>query len=104
MKLVTVFCTPMTTGEGELVLQTPGENRLVEDCKVKPTALVGHVKTWCAPETVIVSCAGEESGLVGSVEASHSCQLSTPSPSGSALSVAGLMSRLNCCKIGRAHV
>src|SRR6266567_2704635 len=34
MGLVTVFCPAMTTGAGELVVQTAGETRLVVDCKV----------------------------------------------------------------------
>ena len=44
MRLVTVFWPAMTTGAGELVLQTTGETRLVVDCKVNPTALVDHLK------------------------------------------------------------
>ncbi len=45
-----------TTGAGELVLQITGETRLVADCSVNPTALVGHVKIAFAPKGVIVSC------------------------------------------------
>ena len=47
----------MTTGAGELVLQT-GETRFVVDCKVNPTALVGHVKMTFVPEGMIVSLKG----------------------------------------------
>ena len=59
MGLVTVFWPLTTTGEVELVLQTTGETRLVVDCKVNPTALVGQVKTiplGGTPESRIVSC------------------------------------------------
>src|SRR5258707_1356120 len=99
MGLVTVFWPLMATGAGEFVLQAEGEVKFVVDCKVNPTALVDHFKTIPpgeVPEGVMVTCAGEESRFVGSVPASHSCQLSTPSPSVSAPSVAGLMGRLNC--------
>ncbi len=34
MGLVTVFWPAMTTGAGELVLQTAGETKFVADCKV----------------------------------------------------------------------
>jgi len=34
MGLVTVFRPAMTTGAGELLLQTAGETRFVVDCKV----------------------------------------------------------------------
>jgi hypothetical protein len=47
--LVTVFCPLMTTGVGELVVQT-GEARLVVDCKLSPVALVGHVKQHLLPK------------------------------------------------------
>src|SRR6266536_521309 len=67
MGLVTVFWPLTTTGVGELVLQTAGEARLVVDCKVNPTALVGHVKMTLVPEGMMVSCAGDENGFVGSV-------------------------------------
>src|SRR5215831_10337673 len=70
--LVTVFWPAMTTGAGELVLQTTGETRLVVDCKVKPTALVDHDRTASVPEGMIVSCAGDENRFVGLVPASHS--------------------------------
>jgi len=36
MGLVTTFCPLMTTGAGDLVLQTAGELTLVLDCKVNP--------------------------------------------------------------------
>src|SRR6185369_100694 len=97
MGLVTVFCPLLTNGASEFVLQSPGESRLVVDCKVKPMALVDQVKTTFALEGMMISCAGDENRLVGSVEASHSCQLSTPSPSGSAPSVKKSTGRLNCC-------
>jgi hypothetical protein len=32
MGSATVFCPPMTTGAGELLLQTAGEIRFVVDC------------------------------------------------------------------------
>ena len=60
MGLVTVFCPFMTTGAGETVLQIADESRLVADCKVKPTASVGHVKITLAPEEVSVSYGGDE--------------------------------------------
>src|SRR6266705_7095984 len=99
MGLVTVFWPAMTTGAGELVLQNTGETRVVVDCNVNPTALVDHFKTIPpgeVPEGVMVTCAGEESRFVGSVPASHSCQLSTPSPSVSAPSVEESISRPYC--------
>ena len=37
-----------------MVAQT-GERRLVVDCKLNPTALVGHVKITFAPEGIKVS-------------------------------------------------
>ena len=45
-----MFCPPITTGAGELVVQTAGETRFVVDCKVNPAALVGHVKITSAPQ------------------------------------------------------
>jgi len=74
MELVRVFWPAMTTGVGELVLQT-GEPRLVVDCKVKPTALVDHDKMiplGGTPEGAMFSCAGDENRFVGLVPASHS--------------------------------
>ena len=56
MRLVTVFCPLTTTGAGELVVQTADETRFVVDCKVKPAALVGHVKIILAPARIVVSC------------------------------------------------
>src|SRR6266567_1943192 len=50
----------MATGVGELVLQTAGETRLVVDCKMNPTALVGQAKMTFVPEGMVVSCAGVE--------------------------------------------
>ena len=46
----------MTAGPGETVVQTAGEMRFVVDCKVKPVALVGHVKITFPAEGIIVSC------------------------------------------------
>ncbi len=43
MGSVTVFWPLTMTGAGETVAQTAGET-LVVDCRVKPVALVGHVK------------------------------------------------------------
>src|SRR5438874_2559928 len=48
----------MTTGPGETVVQSAGETRFVVDCKVNPTASVGHVKIILAPEGITVSCGG----------------------------------------------
>ena len=56
MGLVTVFCPAMTTGAGELVLQTTRETRFVVDCKMKLAALVPHAKITFVPEGIIVSC------------------------------------------------
>lgn len=73
MGLVTVFCPPMTTGAGEFVVQTTGEPRFVVDCKVKPMALVGHVKIASAPYRVMASCgsgtilAGISDGILGPI-------------------------------------
>ena len=61
MGLVTVFWPAMTTGAGELVLQSAGETGFVVDCKVNPAVLVGHVKTiplGGTPERKIVNCGG----------------------------------------------
>ena len=58
----------MMTGAGELVLQTAGESRFVVDCKVKPKALVGHVKMiplGGTPEGMMVSWAGDPGGNEG---------------------------------------
>ena len=74
MGFVTVFWPAMTTGAGELVLQT-GEARFVVDCKVNPTALVDQMRMiplGGTPEGRMVSCAGDENALVGLVPASHS--------------------------------
>ena len=49
MGLVTAYC-PLT------VVQTAGETRFVVDCKVKPVALVSHVKITLVPAGVMVSC------------------------------------------------
>ena len=56
MGLVTVFCPLTTTGEGKFVFQTAGGKRFVADCKMKPLALVGHVKITLVPESMMVSC------------------------------------------------
>ena len=58
MGLVSVFCPLTITGAGELVAHTAGELRFVVDCKVNPTALVGHVKIIFVPEGITVSCGG----------------------------------------------
>ena len=39
-----------------MVVQTADEPRFVVDCKVKPAALVGHVKITLAAEGLTVSC------------------------------------------------
>src|SRR6266851_9571115 len=54
-RLVTAYCPLTITGLEELVVQT-GETRFVVDCKVKPAALVGHVKITFAPDGMTVSC------------------------------------------------
>ena len=54
-----MFCPLNTTGAGELVVQTADEPRFVVDCRVKPVALVGHVKITLAPEGIIVRRTGE---------------------------------------------
>ena len=54
MRLVTANCPLTTNGTGETVLQTAGGTRLVVDCKVNPTALVGHVKMTFAPYGISV--------------------------------------------------
>ena len=56
IRLVTAFWPSMTTGPGETAVQTAGETRFVVDCKVNPTALVGHVKIIFCPEGTTVSC------------------------------------------------
>jgi hypothetical protein len=56
--LVTVFWPLTTTGAGELVVQTPGEPRFVVDCKMKPVALTGHVKTTLDLQGMMVSGGG----------------------------------------------
>ncbi len=45
-------------GAGELLPHAAGK-RSVVDCKVKPEALVGHVKVRLAPERLIASCGGD---------------------------------------------
>ena len=40
MGLVTVFWPLTMTGDGETVVQAPGETRFVVDCRDKPVALV----------------------------------------------------------------
>ncbi len=72
MRLVTVFWPLTTAGAGELVTQDVGESGLVVDWSVKPTAFVDQLTMTFAPEESSVNCAGEESGLVGFVLASHS--------------------------------
>src|SRR2546426_899246 len=63
MEFVTVFWPSMTTGPGETVVQTAGETRFVVDCRVKLTALVGHVRMTFDAEATIVSC-GAATGKV----------------------------------------
>jgi hypothetical protein len=48
--LATAFCPLTRLGELRFVLQTAAEPRFVVDSKVKPVALVGHVKMAFAPE------------------------------------------------------
>jgi len=48
----------MMTGAGETVVQTADETGFVVDCKLNPTALVGHVKITLAPEGMLVRCGG----------------------------------------------
>ena len=66
-----MFCPLTTTGAGELVAQTADEPRLVVDCRVKPVALVGHVKTTLGPEGIIVRCTGE--ALTPKTVSKHTC-------------------------------
>ena len=54
-----MFCPLTMTGAGELVVQTADELRSVADCRVKPVALVGHVRITLAPEGIIVRHTGE---------------------------------------------
>ena len=56
MPFVTTLFAPTATGGGVLVIQTAGEARFVVDSKVKPAALVGHVKITLVPEGKMVSC------------------------------------------------
>src|ERR1035437_5376701 len=63
MELVTTFCPPTTTGDGETVLQTAAEPRFGEDCNVNPVALVGQLKTMLAPGLLIP----RSGALVGAV-------------------------------------
>ena len=56
MGLVTAFCPLTRTGPGETVIQAAVETWFVLDCKVKPGALVGHVKMTFAPEGITDSC------------------------------------------------
>jgi len=49
-----VFWPLTTMGAGVLVVQT-GDTRFVVDCRVKPVALVGHVRMTLAPEGMMVS-------------------------------------------------
>ena len=59
MPLVTALFVPTTTGGGALVIQIAGGTRFVVDSKVKPVALVGHVKITLVPEGMIVSLGGD---------------------------------------------
>lgn len=53
-----MFWPLITTGAGETVFQAADKMRFVADCKVKPVALVGHVRTTLFPERVMVNCGG----------------------------------------------
>ena len=55
MLFVTTLFVLMTTGAGELVIQT-GAARFVVVCKVKGVPFVGHVKTTLVPERLMASC------------------------------------------------
>lgn len=55
MRLVTMFWPLTTTGPRRTVAQTVGERRFVVHCKVKPVALLGHVRITYAPERTIAS-------------------------------------------------
>ena len=61
--MVTTFCPPTTTGDGETVLQTAAEPRFGEDCKVYPVAFVGQLKTILVPGLLIP----RSGALVGAV-------------------------------------
>ena len=56
MPFVTALFVPATNGRDALVIQMAGGTRLVADSKVKPAALVGHVKMTLAPERAMASC------------------------------------------------
>ena len=58
--MVTVYCPLTTTGAGELLVHTADEPRFVVDCKVKPVALVGHVKITFPAEGTKASCGDNE--------------------------------------------
>src|ERR1039458_5063434 len=55
MGLVTVFCPLMTTGNGELVVQTAGETKFVVNSKVNPEAMFVHVTMTLVPERMMFS-------------------------------------------------
>src|SRR5579863_1292848 len=67
MGLVTAFCPLTTAGAVETGLQAAGGTRFVVDCKLKPVALVGHVKIKLAAEAVILSCGGVGSEMLNTV-------------------------------------
>ena len=52
--MVTALFVLTTTGAGETALQTAGETRFVVDCRAKPVALAGQVKTTFVPERMMV--------------------------------------------------
>ena len=60
--LVTVFSLFTMTGIGETLPQTEPPRGFVADCKMKPTAFVGHVKTTFDPEECIAN--GGDDGSV----------------------------------------
>ena len=55
MGLVTVLFPLTTTGNGETLLQTTGDTKLVVNCKVNPVKLADHVKITSAPEKRMAS-------------------------------------------------
>ena len=67
--MVTMFCPLEMTCAGKTALQT-GDERFVVDCKVKPAALVGHVKIILSPDGTIASC--------GKMPAKNSLAVSIP--------------------------
>src|SRR5882724_1977062 len=58
MGLVTVYCSFITTGNGETALQAIGERMFVVDCRLNPVTLLGQVKITFVLERVIFNCGG----------------------------------------------